>query len=227
MSTLFSPGLCFFSLLLSTSSYALLSTLPASDSESVDWSPLKNGQKKPRSRAARLAHKEAQEVREKVLSQEQDAVFEPPAHQAPPFTSSALSYDTYYTVEVNVGGQTVHAVPDTGSFSLLVTSSRCQKCANWKVRDNSFLSSASSFVEEGLSVQDSELMQSPTAGCCPQRTFTHRNSVAYMRAEGEAEITFGSGAVRCLAATDDVSLGLTTVKKQKIWEITWMDSVQE
>jgi hypothetical protein len=36
--------------------------------------------------------------------------------------------EVYYTVEMELGGQTVELIPDTGSFSLLVTSSNCDSC---------------------------------------------------------------------------------------------------
>lgn len=45
------------------------------------------------------------------------------------FVSSAENNgDTYYTVDITVGGQTLEVVPDTGSFSLLVTSTNCHGC---------------------------------------------------------------------------------------------------
>jgi len=34
----------------------------------------------------------------------------------------------YYTVDVDLGGQKIEVVPDTGSFSLLVTSKNCSEC---------------------------------------------------------------------------------------------------
>merc|ERR1719271_1401856 len=53
-----------------------------------------------------------------------------------PPPSGALSYrqelenfgDMQYTAEVQVGGQPLRAIPDTGSFDMLAFSSRCATC---------------------------------------------------------------------------------------------------
>lgn len=49
--------------------------------------------------------------------------------RTPVFETGAENYDNvYYTVDVDLGGQKIEVVPDTGSFSLLVTSKNCSEC---------------------------------------------------------------------------------------------------
>ncbi|CAD7957004.1 unnamed protein product [Amoebophrya sp. A25] len=50
---------------------------------------------------------------------------------APAFQQPAENFeDVYYTVPLQVGGQMLHCVPDTGSFSVLLISKECSECGD-------------------------------------------------------------------------------------------------
>lgn len=57
------------------------------------------------------------------------------SEEDPSFSTPALNYDdVYFTIPITVGGQKLEAVPDTGSFSLLVLSSEaCPTCPGIEV----------------------------------------------------------------------------------------------